>query len=367
MHRFLAAFVQYFVELGRSAIRGWDRFFFTPTDPIIVGLLRVCLGSLLFWDMAVLGLDLHDYLGSDGWISIEAVRSYLVEWAPGAWSFWLYVPDRWLTVVWALCLVVIALFTVGYASRLTAVLAWTITISTVRRAPVALFGFDYMIATWTFYLAAFGASGQALSLDRLLRRCRYRSTAGNPAAVHEKPAASILANITVRMIQLHLCLIYGSAGLSKLMSMEWWNGTAMEMLILTPEFRRIDLVWLTAYPLLLNLATHCGLFLEITYPVLVWNAKLRPLVIALAIVLHLGIDLLLGLTEFGLAMITANLVFCSGAWLRQLAAHSREPSRAESLAVASSRDPLVTRRSGGRQPLEPKGAAHPGALAALVD
>ena len=41
--------------------------------------------------------------------------------------------------------------------------------------------------------------------------------------------------------------------------------------------------------------------------------------IAGAVILHLGIALVApGLTEFGLAMIAANLAFVSGAWLRSL-------------------------------------------------
>jgi hypothetical protein len=358
VHRLLKEPADYAVDLGRSVIRGWDRFFFTPADPLVVGLLRIILGALLFWDIAVLGFDLYDFLGSDGWISVEAVRHYLGEWVPGAWSLWLYVPDRWLRATWALCLVVIALFTAGYRSRVTAVLAWAIALSTVRRAPAALFGFDYMIATWTFYLAAFGASGQALSVDRLLWLRRSKAAGADVAPARVQAALSASANLTIRMIQLHLCLIYGSAGLSKLMGMEWWNGTAMEMIILTPEFRRLNLVWLTAYPLFLNFATHFGLFLEVMYPVLIWNSKIRPLLIASAVVLHLGIDLLLGLTEFGLAMIAGNLAFVSGAWIRQLVNGPREPwpgddSRAMDMPLV--RD-AANRRSRKRS-LEHHGAA----------
>jgi Vitamin K-dependent gamma-carboxylase len=335
VRRLLKAIAQYIVDLVNSAIVGWDRFFFTPADPIIVGLLRISLGVLLLWDLVVLGLELHDYLGSDGWISPASVSQYLAENVPGAWSFWIFVPDRWLTVAWAASFVCVALFTVGYASRVTAVLAWAVALSTVRRAPVALFGFDYMITTWTFYLAAFGASGHALSVDRFLLARKRRAAAVSPNESDARPARFISANLTIRLIQLHLCLIYGSAGLSKLMAMEWWNGTAMEMIILTPEFRRFDLVWLAAYPLLLNLMTHCGLFVEIAYPVLIWNSKLRPLVVVSATLLHMGIDLILGLTEFGLTMIAANLVFVSGSWLRHVAADS-DPTPQSLLPVINS-------------------------------
>ena len=134
MHRFLREICRYFADLGRSTIEAWDRFFFAPANPTTLGLLRIIFGALLFWDMAVLGLDLRDYLGSDGWIGPAAVRQYLNESVPGAWSFWLYIPDAWLPVAWVGCLVVVALFTIGFASRWTAVLAWLVSLSTVRRA-----------------------------------------------------------------------------------------------------------------------------------------------------------------------------------------------------------------------------------------
>jgi hypothetical protein len=316
VHQLLKDVVLYFQDLGNSTVKAWNDFFFTPADPTTLGLIRILLGSLFFWDIAVLGLDLHDYLGSEGWIGSEAVRQYLAENAPSAWSFWFLVPDRWLAPAWACCLVLVLLFAIGFASRITAVLAWVIAISTIRRAPVTLFGFDYMLATWLFYLAAFGASGKALSVDRLLVSRRKRACATSRGSLADVPAPSISANLTLRCLQLHLAFIYGAAGLSKLMGTEWWNGTALQMIMITPEFRRFNLVWLAAYPGLVSMATHSGLFLEICYPVLIWVRKLRPLLIASVVFLHLGIDLMLGLTEFGLTMITANLSFVSGQWLR---------------------------------------------------
>jgi hypothetical protein len=313
VRRLLNGASDYVRDLGRSGVRAWVGFFFTPADPAPLGLIRIAVGALLTWNVAVLGLDLRDYLGSDGWIGPEAVRQFLAERAPWAWSFWFGVPDRLLSVAWAGCLVVLVLFSLGLWSRVTAVLTWAIVVSIARRAPVALFGFDQMIATWTLYLAAFGASGQAFSLDRL----RVRRLGA--------PSATVSANLSLRLIQLHLALVYGSAGLSKLMGPEWWNGTAMQMIILTPEFRRFDLTWLLAYPALLSLATHAGLLLEIAYPVLIWYPKVRPLLLVAVALMHLGIDLLLGLTEFGLTMLAANLAFVPGRWLREQALRPRDP------------------------------------------
>ena len=151
-------------------------------------MIRIAVGLLAFWSLVVYGLDLRDYFGSDGWADPEAVQFVHGRQAPYAWSFWFLVPDGLLRPVWVACLVVLAMFTAGLYSRVTAVLAWVIVVSTVRRVPVALFGFDQAISTWALYLAVSGASGQAVSLDRFLDRWRQaRAEAG--AASARRPRA----------------------------------------------------------------------------------------------------------------------------------------------------------------------------------
>jgi len=50
--------------------------------------------------------------------------------------------------------------------------------------------------------------------------------------------------------------------------------------------------------------------------VLVWNLKARPLVLAMAVLVHGGIALAMGMITFGLVMLIANLAFVPAAWLR---------------------------------------------------
>ena len=92
-------------ELVGAIRRGWDAFFFTPADPTALGLIRVATGLLAFWSLLVLGLDLHDYFGSDGWAEPSAIRAAQ---RSLAWSFWFLVPDGGLRLAWLACLVVLA-------------------------------------------------------------------------------------------------------------------------------------------------------------------------------------------------------------------------------------------------------------------
>jgi hypothetical protein len=303
--------VDYLVDLVVTSASAWHRFFFTPADPTTLGLIRIALGLLLVWNQVNVGIDLRAMLSSDGWASMEALTAFYQQANTGktAWSFWFYVPDGLVPAVWVVCLGITVLFTLGLFSRVTAILAWIITVSTVRRAPVMFFGFDQTIVGWTMYLAVTTASGQALSLDRLWALRRGWVAPG-------PPPPTVSANLCLRLLQLHLCLIYAAAGLTKLQGESWWSGHAVSMILLYPEYRTSDLTWLLAYPRLLNFLTHGAVALEILYPCLVWVRVLRPLILTGMVLLHVGIDLTLGLGEFTLAMITANLAFIPGSWLR---------------------------------------------------
>jgi predicted DCC family thiol-disulfide oxidoreductase YuxK len=314
--------VAYLAGLGRLAVRGWNGFFFTPSDPTALGLIRLGTGLLAFWSLFVYGLDLRDYFGSDGWADPRAVQASQ---GPLAWSFWFLVPDAFLRPVWVVCLIVLALFAAGLWSRLTAVLAWAIVVSTVHRVPVSLYGFDQIVSSWLLYLAATGASGQAVSLDRFVARWKRaradwatRRRDGRVPVHSGAPAPTVSAHLALRLIQLHLCLTYGMAGLAKLQGPAWWEGIAIWGTLAAGEFRMVDMTWMAAFPGLMAFLTHTTLALEIVYPVFVWVRPLRPLVLVSMAALHVGIGLVLGLNEFGLAMIAGNLAFVSGEWLRSL-------------------------------------------------
>jgi predicted DCC family thiol-disulfide oxidoreductase YuxK len=316
----------YLSELARTAIQAWNTFFFRPSDPTPLGLMRVCVGLLVLWSMAVYGIDLADFFGSAGWADPGALEIVQGRSMPYAWSFWSWVPDSLLRAVWIACLLVLGLYTLGLWSRVTAVLAWVIVVSTVRRAPISLFGFDQITSTLTLYLAVTGASGQAVSIDRFLARWKQaraltvrRLKDGRWPLEVGMPRPTISANLALRLIQLHFCLIYGMAGLAKLQGPGWWNGTAIWGLLASGEFNLLDFTWLAAHPLLLNVMTHASLAIEISYPILIWPIRIRPLTLAIVVLLHLGIGLTApGLAEFGLAMCAGNLAFVSGPWLRSL-------------------------------------------------
>ena len=333
MRRFLNGIVAVPATLARSVALGWNRFVFTPADPTPLGLIRVLVGALLFWSLLIYGIDLFGYLGQTGWANLEVVQMFRRERTPTSWSFWFFIPDAILRPAWVVCLVILAMFTLGLLSRITAVLAWVIAASTAVRSPISVYGFDDIVLTWALYLAVSGASGQAVSLDRTIARFRrnrvevaQRRSDGRWVAPSGVPAPSVSANIGLRLIQCHLVVIYAISGLSKFQGAAWWNGTAIWGTLASGEFRLFDLTWLAAYPWLLNAMTHSALFLETAYPVIIWVRPIRPFWVAAVLLMHAAIGLTLGLFEFSLAMAAGNLAFASGPWLRSLVSGLNQPS-----------------------------------------
>ena len=63
-------------ELTAEALGGWNRFWFAPTDPATLCLLRVLVGSMLFYTHLVWSLDLAGFFSPAGRLPVEFVRTF---------------------------------------------------------------------------------------------------------------------------------------------------------------------------------------------------------------------------------------------------------------------------------------------------
>ncbi|MBI3840249.1 MAG: HTTM domain-containing protein [Planctomycetia bacterium] len=282
-----------------EVVAGWNRFWFEPADPATLGLIRICAGAMLFYTHLIWSLDLASFFGAHGWLAPEAVR--LLQKDTYAWSYlwWLDSPaSLWAAHIGAL--VVFALLTVGLFSRVASVLALVATLAYVNRVPGALFGLDQINVMLAMYLAV-GPCGAAFSLDRWLESRK----AGPSLAIQPRWSA----NLAIRLIQVHMCVIYLFAGTAKLTGPAWWDGTALWMALGNLEYQSLDMTWMADWPRLINLMTHVTVFWEIFYCALIWPRLTRPVMLLLAIPLHLGIAICLGMVTFGLVMLVGNLAF----------------------------------------------------------
>ena len=242
-------------------------------------------------------------------------------------SVWFHVTDpTQMALVHALAIAVMVLFTVGFCTRVTSVLTWIAVIGYVHRTNQILFGMDTMMNILLVYLMV-GNSGAALSVDRLIARYRAARASLRRSGAIDGPTRAFLAqappsagaNLGIRLIQVHFCFIYLAAGLSKLQGAGWWNGTAFWDVMVNPEFTLMKFHWfedavraLASVKPLYYGATAVGVWftwgLEVAFPFLVWT-RARPLMLWMAVTLHAGIGVLMGLNIFELLMMTMLLVF----------------------------------------------------------
>ena len=129
---------------------------------------------------------------------------------------------------------------------------------------------------------------------------------------------SVSANLAIRLMQVHMCVIYFFAGVAKQQGETWWVGDALWGAIANLEYQSLDVTWLAKWPVLLAIMTHVTVYWELSFCVLVWPRLTRPLVLALAVPLHLGIAFCMGMITFGLVMLIGCLSFVSPALVRRL-------------------------------------------------
>lgn len=251
------------------------------------------------------------------------------------WSIWFHVTSKeGMWTVHIIVLVLIALFTVGFCTKVTGILVWLAALSYLHRTQQVLFGVDVMMNIALLYLII-GPSGATLSIDRLIQRYRIiRASYRRSGRIDEiaklalaGPAPSVAANVATRMGQVHFCFIYAASGLAKLKGDSWWLTTSIWLTGVNPEFSPVNVPWYAEFmrfmastPLTVSIMTSAGvaftLFIEIGFPFLVWT-RIRPYMVMGSILLHFGIALIMGLTVFSLMMFALVLVFVPPAVIRE--------------------------------------------------
>jgi len=327
---------RYMVSLARSVASDWNRFWYTPADPTLLGLIRLLTGLMLVYTHLVWGLALNDFFGPSSWLSPALVRTmhagqYVV-------SFWFWVPARAMWPAYAVSMAILVLFTIGLWTRVTSALALLVAISFANRVPAALFGLDQINIMLTLYLTI-GPSGQALALDRWLAVRRL-----GPRATPPRPSAG--ANLAQRLIQVHMCVIYLFAGVTKLQGPSWWSGEAMWRAFANLEYQSRDMTWLAWHPWLVNLMTHVTILWEISFCVLIWKPRWRPLMLVGAVLLHVGIGACLAMWTFGLIMLVGCASFLPNDVIRGLAASLA--ARRASANEGAELPPALMQRAGHR-------------------
>ncbi len=299
----------------------WNEFWFTPSSPTTLSAIRVLAGAMLLYTHLIWSFGLTDFFGEYGWLPQQLMHDAhqfvsdpdgpgpATGYANLAWSHFNYVHSpKLMWTVHIVALVVFFLLTIGFFSRTMAMLGFLFAVSYANRvSPGAYFGLDKINCMLAMYLMV-GPCGARYSLDRLWRLRR-----GNT----EVPPTSS-ANLAIRLIQVHMCIIYFFSGVAKIQGPQWVMGEASWLSFGMLEYQSLDMTWLASHPYILNFMTHATVFWELSYCALVWPALTRPWVLLMAIFVHGGIIIALGMPTFGLVMLIGNLAFVSPKMVRKV-------------------------------------------------
>ncbi|MEX2141870.1 MAG: hypothetical protein WD894_21575 [Pirellulales bacterium] len=304
----------YLNNLSSEFGRGWNRFWFTPAAAAPLGLIRLVFGLIALWWYLSYIPDLAFFFGPQGIINSPTVEQWrgpypvfsIFDWPQTAASLWF---TYWLG------LVVLVLFAAGLFSRITSVAALLVVVSLIHRGPMLAQPMEDVLAMVMLYLC-FGPSGAAFSLDRVWKRRTTSRLEDNIAA-----PPSIGANISLRLIQIHLALLHFGMAIGQLRDDSWWMGRAIWGFISKPESGYVDLTWLSDHLYLLNLWTHGIVVFEFAFALLIWNRLARPILMAAAVLVWGSIGLVSGMLAFTLVMLGATLAFMPAEWLARRRSH----------------------------------------------
>ena len=285
------------------------RFLLAPASPRPLALFRVGLAAFELALALVLSPYLLQLYGQLGFVQWPVGELIIFPWLPtvGRLAAWLaplgiaasaYV--RGLHLVYVLSLVGLLL---GWRSRWMAVIAWLIHLTLMNSGFFSTYGVDLLVHIGLFY-CTWMPIGSCLSLDH-----RAGRGADTPTP---------LAGLSIRTLQLHLCVIYLTAGLSKAAGEEWWNGEAVWLSVMQPQFAQWELGWLSAVPWLPMAAGWAVMLVELGYSFFIWRRETRGPWLLATLALHLGIGLFMGLWFFAALMIFFNLAAIGApGWLEE--------------------------------------------------
>ncbi|KUI32999.1 hypothetical protein AU196_11845 [Mycobacterium sp. IS-1742] len=261
--------------------------------------MRMAFGAVaVAWTLA-LAPDLFELFGEQGAV---ASPSWDYRWS----VLEVLNTNQALVAVWISLLLSALALTVGWHSRVAAVIVFILMQSFINRGRAVFNAGDVLLSIEALFIAL-SACGAAISLDQ---RRRVRSFW----------SAQVRAPWAIRLLQIQLSLIYLATVQEKLTGETWLRGTAVSFawradqqwaILPAPD-------WIANNAMLVNVASWATLVIELAIAVLVWNSRWRPWVLSLGVLLHLAILVNLNVGFFSFAVFILYLAFVPYDTVRRL-------------------------------------------------
>jgi hypothetical protein len=305
-------------------VERWTRFWFAPVPATGLNGLRFLAGLLFaFWLLSLVGQQ-EALFGLEGWVDRKAyvAMSSLPEGPPNplGWSF-LYLAGSsasLLSLLYWGSIGILVLFTLGIATRVTAVLTWVVVVSFLAN-PVTRYEADYLLVILAFYLMIgylfLGQFSRKLSPAERLLGPRGTSIFGSLfGGERSAQVPSHAAGVAVRLLQVHFALVVVVTGFHKLQFARWWGGMALWFplhppLETTPADIRAEVATKDTMFFFLSLAEYLILAWQIGFPLFAWRKSLRLVLLGGAAVGWLGCIFLIRQPLYGPFFVIASLSY----------------------------------------------------------
>jgi len=283
----------------------WDKFWFSETSPLTVAAYRMLLGILSFLTFLFLLPDLYIFYGSKGITTFGGVTDWT---GTTGLTIFNLVPenDAFMTACVAVFVIASATLALGFKSRLSAIILFIAFNALYHRDPFILNSGDSYMRVSVFWLI-FAASGNAISLDRWLKKKRNQDLgdSSGPDFDNYKPVSAW----PLRLLQLQLALVYGHTFYRKFWGASWFDGVAVYYSSRVEDLQRFPLPYVFEHMWTIQFLTWATLVLEFALFTLIWFKETRYIVIALAVAFHLTIDYHMNIPFFEYLMISSYVLF----------------------------------------------------------
>jgi hypothetical protein len=277
-------------------------FLMAPASNRPLAVLRIGIGTFVLLQGLLLFSELPDLYGPHGMLQPSVTGRLNEPHTPQL--HWITEPLSHLGVapMWTITLLHIAeLITacgliLGWRTRLCALSTWLIHLLFISSNDATVYGAVEFVNIALFYLVWFPSNGW-MSMDLM---------AGRASAV-----PTWESRLGLRVIQLHMIVVYVSSGLHKAQGEQWWNGEAIWRAVMRTDLGLLDFQWLASVPWLAVALAWGTLVLEVGYGLFVLHPRTRRLAVWGIISLHVGIACSLSLFFFSSVMIMLNVA----AWL----------------------------------------------------
>lgn len=293
------------LQMFKDAVKGWEWFFFAPVSPISIGVFRAVFGAVALLMYTVRGWNWRFYFTDDGFLPASAAVEILPEFYR-PWITWFATTPSVVLALYIVFLISLLCLMLGIFGRISTIVALILHISFVQRNYAIAYGCDF-ISTFFLFSLAFTQSDRAFSVRAWLH--------GVKPEVRDS-LTQYLNTIGLRLLQVHLCVIYAYTGLEKMKGPSWWDGTAVWSVIGNTQLAMFDASWLIKFPVVIAMMTFMTLFFETYFAVLVWPKATRRWILLMGVGLHVGIGAMMGLFFFSMVMMSAYPAYLDAEWLK---------------------------------------------------